>query len=520
MGTALLVARLLLALIFVVAGLAKLADRAGSRQAVSDFGLPVALAAPLGVLLPLAELAVAAALVPAATAWWGALGALALLLAFVAAISVSLARGRRPDCHCFGQLHSAPAGWGTLARNGALAAVAGFVVWAGHKDAGPGVAGWLGDLSAAQLAGIVAGLVLLALVVAQWWFLVHLLRQNGRLLVRLEGLEAALAPGAVASVSSSNGGQRVAGLPVGASAPTFSLPGLRGETLTLQSLRTAGEKPVMLLFTDPNCGPCAAMLPEIGRWQNEHSEWLTIPLVSRGRPEENRVETTEHGVTNVLLQEDGEVARAYGAPGTPSAVLVRPDGTIGSPVAAGAEAIRALLAYAVAKRTRPPMPLPTAHAGPCPNCGKAQPAAGHPEAQAAQRGPKVGEPVPELKLPDLSGNIVALAGLEGSGTLVLFWNPACGFCQRMLPDLKDWETNPPAGAPGLLVVSAGTMEANRAMGLRSTVVLDQNFELGRALGASGTPSAILIDAGGKIASGVAVGAPAVLELAGASRAQA
>jgi len=43
--------------------------------------------------------------------------------------------------------------------------------------------------------------------------------------------------------------------------------------------------------------------------------------------------------------------------------------------------------------------------------------------------------------------------------------------------------------------------------------LDQQFSVGRAFGASGTPSGVLVDAKGKIASGVAVGAPAVLELA-------
>jgi len=64
----------LLALVFVVAGAAKLADREGSRQAIIDFGLPSTLAAPLGLLLPLVELAVAASLLPASTAWWEALG--------------------------------------------------------------------------------------------------------------------------------------------------------------------------------------------------------------------------------------------------------------------------------------------------------------------------------------------------------------------------------------------------------------------------------------------------------------
>src|SRR5688572_10702333 len=128
MDTMLLVARVLLAGVFGVAGLAKLADRPGSRQALIDFGLPATLVRSLGLLLPLAELAVAAALLPLTTAWWGALGALALLLVFGVGIAGNLARGRRPACHCFGQLHSAPAGRATLLRNGVLAVLAGVLV--------------------------------------------------------------------------------------------------------------------------------------------------------------------------------------------------------------------------------------------------------------------------------------------------------------------------------------------------------------------------------------------------------
>ncbi|HEY6582020.1 MAG TPA: MauE/DoxX family redox-associated membrane protein [Rubrobacter sp.] len=88
-NAALLIARLLLALIFTVAGAAKLADRQGSRQAIVDFGAPSALAASLGLMLPLAELAVAATLLPPSTAWWGAVGALALLSVFIVGISPS-----------------------------------------------------------------------------------------------------------------------------------------------------------------------------------------------------------------------------------------------------------------------------------------------------------------------------------------------------------------------------------------------------------------------------------------------
>src|SRR3954451_22329050 len=110
----LLAARLVLAAAFVVAGLAKLLDAKGSGQALVGFGVPERLAQPLGTVLPLAELAIAIALIPLATAWWGALGALVLLGLFVAGIGFNLARGRRPDCHCFGQLYSKPVGAETL----------------------------------------------------------------------------------------------------------------------------------------------------------------------------------------------------------------------------------------------------------------------------------------------------------------------------------------------------------------------------------------------------------------------
>ncbi len=299
--TALLIARLLLALVFAVAGASKLADRAGSRRAVADFGLPAWLAAPLAVLLPLAELAVAAALIPASTAWWGTVGALALLLLSIVGISANLARGKQPECHCFGQLHSAPAGWRTLARNGSLAAVAGFVVWRGYGGAGPSALGWLGDLSTARLAGIVAVLVLLGLLAAQWWFLLNLMRQNGRLLARLEALEGALTSGSLSSSGNGSPAHPEEGLPVGSPAPDFELPDLSGRTLSLGTLRASG-KPTLLVFTDPNCGPCQALLPEVGRWQRELTEELTISLISQGEPEQDRAEADEHGLSNVALQ--------------------------------------------------------------------------------------------------------------------------------------------------------------------------------------------------------------------------
>ncbi|MEO8970985.1 MAG: MauE/DoxX family redox-associated membrane protein, partial [Ktedonobacteraceae bacterium] len=93
MSILLLVARLLLAVVFVVSGLAKIADLKGSQKAVEGFGVPSLLAVPLGTILPFAELAVAVALIPTASALYGAIGAAVLLVVFIIGISANLSVG-------------------------------------------------------------------------------------------------------------------------------------------------------------------------------------------------------------------------------------------------------------------------------------------------------------------------------------------------------------------------------------------------------------------------------------------
>src|SRR5262249_60555088 len=99
----------------------------GSARAAREFG-PGRFAPVAAVLVPLVELALAAALFPASSARFAAAGAAMLLAAFAVAIAVALARGRRPDCRCFGKLHSYQAAPAALLRNTALAALAVLVV--------------------------------------------------------------------------------------------------------------------------------------------------------------------------------------------------------------------------------------------------------------------------------------------------------------------------------------------------------------------------------------------------------
>src|SRR5262249_26988343 len=188
--------------------------------------------------------------------------------------------------------------------------------------AGPGLLDLWTSLTISQRFGIVGAVLVVVALIAEGWLLMQMMTQRGRLLLRIEALEKRLGMAA----------QRGPGLALGTSAPVFELPGLDGKTTTLQKLRSLG-KPLILLFTDADCGPCTAMLPDIGQWQREHGKKMVVALVSRGTVEANRTKVKEAKVTNVFLQKDREVAQAYQALGTPSAVVVNhQDGTIGSAV--------------------------------------------------------------------------------------------------------------------------------------------------------------------------------------------
>jgi methylamine dehydrogenase accessory protein MauD len=362
--------------------------------------------------------------------------------------------------------------------------------------------GRLDGTGAVALAGGVALAVLAAATVYGW---MALLRQNGRLLIRIDELEARLDGAGVAGASVA---ENHPGLPIGSPAPGFSLPGLYGEVVTLASL-AAAERPVLLLFTDPGCGPCNALLPRVAELQRDQAGAVTVAVLTRGSAEEYRAKAREHGVSGVLLDGVLEVYNAYQAIGTPGAVLVDAAGRIASPVVGGSEAIEGLIAQVLGGLPAEPAPLHVVQAG------AAAPAPGAPAPAPAQVRPALGpgDPAPALELAGLDGEPVPLVVLDRD-TLVLFWNPHCGFCARMLDELRAWEAAPPSGAPRLLLIAAGSAEDNRAMGLAAEIAIDDRFAAGQAFGATGTPTGVLVDATGRIASGLAVGAPSVLALAG------
>ena len=129
-----LVARMLLAGVFVVAGGLKLADPQDAVQAVRAYQLlPEALEAPVGWGLPAFEVALGLLLAVGLFTRVCAVAAAALLMIFIAGVASAAARGLSIDCGCFG-------GGGTVApgetryaseiiRDVGLLALAAWLVW-------------------------------------------------------------------------------------------------------------------------------------------------------------------------------------------------------------------------------------------------------------------------------------------------------------------------------------------------------------------------------------------------------
>jgi methylamine dehydrogenase accessory protein MauD len=327
MNTVVLVIRIVLAVVFATAGVGKLRDLQASRQSLREFGVGEALARPAAVLLPLAEIAVAVALVFRPTAQWGALAALLLLIVFIAGIANALRQGLAPDCNCFGQIHSAPAGRSTLIRNALLSGLALVALTAGP---GPAVDSWASDSGVAEVVAIIA--VAAAIALGVWAFQLRTTLQRVAADLTSTRRQLALVP---------------PGLPVGSQAPNFELMSAdAGEKVTLEGLLERG-KPVLLMFTAPGCGPCAEIFPTLRRWQQSLSGQLTVALISSGTIEANQYLVDEHGLERLLVQESIEGFDAFRVRSTPSAVLISAEGKIATTTAQSVFEIEPMVRHAL-----------------------------------------------------------------------------------------------------------------------------------------------------------------------------
>jgi peroxiredoxin len=205
------------------------------------------------------------------------------------------------------------------------------------------------------------------------WLGWQLLRQNGRMLLRLDEMENRLdelefgepdqephqsrdgePPNQDHATSTATNGEsdhanrysnrslarsrlKRDGLKAGAPAPDFRLPCLDGSERSLQDFR--GRR-VLLVFSDPHCGPCQALAPYLQKFCLEHPD-VSVLMISRGDPKENRAKVKEHGLTfPVVLQQRWEISRRYAIFATPVAYLIGETGLILHDVAVGVDSIK------------------------------------------------------------------------------------------------------------------------------------------------------------------------------------
>jgi peroxiredoxin len=127
----------------------------------------------------------------------------------------------------------------------------------------------------------------------------------------------------------------------GKRAPVFRLPDLQGRVVSLEEYQ--GRR-VLLVFSDPHCGPCDELAPHLVRLHREHEKnGLSIILVGHGDADENRHKAVQHGFQfPVVLQKKWKLSKEYGTLATPAAFLIGQNGVIAKDAAVGRDAILAL----------------------------------------------------------------------------------------------------------------------------------------------------------------------------------
>lgn len=349
----------------------------------------------------------------------------------------------------------------------------------------------------AMLFGVVLPWLLVAL---GCWLFYQLLRQNGRILLRLEALEEQ-----VTQLSGGAPAQAPQGLEVGSTAPDFELPDLSGKSVRLSHWR--GRR-VLLIFFNPQCSFCVQMAKDLAGLNGDGGDGRPIPLlITAGDPQENRRFMEEHGIRcPVFVQKKDEILAQYRAGGTPMGYLLDKDGTIAAPLTVGSEALLALANVEVDLSPQTAASTNVAHE-PNGQSRKGKANRGLHTSRLRRDGLTAGTPAPPFRLPLLDGGELALEEFRGRRVLLVFSDPDCGPCSELTPSLEQFHRS--GNRVQVLMISRRDAETNRRkvaeLDLTFPVVLQRHWEVSLLYGMFATPIAYLIDEQGVLATDVLVG---------------
>ncbi|NHN56121.1 hypothetical protein G9U51_10065 [Calidifontibacter sp. DB0510] len=324
---ALVVPAVLLALVLVASGLLKARDTRTAEDAFVSLRLPAVLRrlrAPL--LLPYAELVLAALLLltPAPLYAAVAVATLLLFLAYAVVVARALRFPEPVECSCFGRLGTGEITGRTLVRNGLLvllAAIAVIDALAGHS-----VVGRLRDFDGTAwgwLAGVLVAVVVTAVVT------VGSGRDGGRHTAgRADGRHTA---GDAFTEGDELDYQRQ---PI----PYGSLRSTDGAMFTLSEL--AAEQPTLLVLLSIGCGPCVRTMNLLPAWAPQHPI-LRVVAVPSSEAAPEQLPDLGASIT-WMFDPERMLARTFPL-GYPSAVLLGRDGLLAGGPVGGYEQIAAFL---------------------------------------------------------------------------------------------------------------------------------------------------------------------------------
>jgi peroxiredoxin len=187
-----------------------------------------------------------------------------------------------------------------------------------------------------------------------------MLRQQGRVLLRLDRLEARLTAVERAPWTDPHANHQPAskGLAVGTTIEPFTFTDLSKRPVGLEDFR---GKRVLLVQWSPRSAGCGRLAPELGRLQEELDERdVQLLLVASGSGQANRRLAAEHNLRCPILLRSGSLhLQAFDGFQAPAAYLLDADGRVAEPAALGWAAVRALAHHA----TTAPVPPSAAGSG-------------------------------------------------------------------------------------------------------------------------------------------------------------
>lgn len=494
---------ILLSLVLLVSGAAKLVDLRTAEEAFISLRLPAVLRRlKVPQALPVGEIILALALLVTS----GVLGvivniaAVALFIGYFVVIVRALTFDETVECSCFGKLGLGGVDRFTAVRNAILVALAALSLYDATR--GRSVMGRLLDFNGAQwlwLAGVLAAVAL------TWLISGH------------RGTDE-------------TGRQRTMdadGEYVRQPIPFGRLTRRDGTTVSFREL--VQKQPVLVLYVSPTCGSCIKVIDKAREWQKQVPVVRTI-LAVPGQPQDTVYGLVDPEDFDIHFDPTQEMTAVFAA-ATPTAVLLGADGLLAGGPAVGtttamqlmddieAELNAAQAAEGMSDTTDTAADVPADHTRePAPVAPADTSALDHDTSGAVAEPASADEdleeylrrPTPYALLRNGANQQVSLFTMADQGpAVVLYVNPGCGPCVSAMEKAPHWAAQLPGIPVYYLVTSDVSRDTVVARGIDPELVLVDDQAAVPTMMQLGAPSMFALGADRMLLAGPVTGYPSI-----------